>query len=723
MLLSNSSTNTTNSLCYDICPVGTIKSPSGLFCENCPKGYYNNLEGADICKFCLPGSYNNFTGATICQPCPNGTSSFLANSYCFNSPLCPIGQGLNLNGFLCIDCYPGYYKNFTGSSACIKCPAGTYSKPSMLDSCLNCPAGTFNPNTNALDQTWCQKCGIGTYSIEGSSACIYCPAGKFIPDNGIGQYITACINCQAGFSSFNNTCIACPEGKYNPTPGNDCLPCPAGTFNGKTAQISCSQCIEGYFSVSGFTICSICDAGTSSLSGSGSCTKCSVGSYNEIPGGKCIICPAGTYNNKLGSSSLNECISCPPGNRSPSGSISQASCIPCPSGTYLDLDICKECPIGTYNAKLGSFSNQDCLNCPDGASSFKGSNTCFDCDIGTYSNLITSNICVKCPPGTYNSIKARSNCLNCSAGLFNNYSGSTSSDSCKFCNDGESSFQGSSACGDCSFGNGNIDNCDNLRSNSNINMCVYRTLSKECINGIIYFQNSRQIATFEIIFIWLVSFFLILSVIACFYYCKEKEENIIPFINFFLYISDILSDIGFCFGSIYPNKNKLFISLIFILFQPFTFLVLGIYYYSNKKTGYSFFYKVLLAPFYLILYTISSWFKLIRIGLSFADDLLKWIKLDQNNLLEIRIDQAIVMAFTQSIPNLIFQSIFNSSAGQWTTLNILSCFVSIIDILSECHFIISNANKVKQYAPTNTSEMRVFRNAPAITTEMDVSRR
>jgi hypothetical protein len=91
-------------------------------------------------------------------------------------------------------------------------------------------------------------------------------------------------------------------------------------------------------------------------------------------------------------------------------------CVPCLSGAFLnssDSSVirCSNCPAGKYSPALSTT----CYSCPKGrfSASSGGSNSCTECPLGTYSDLISQTSCQLCGMGKYNNLFAGTFCVDC----------------------------------------------------------------------------------------------------------------------------------------------------------------------------------------------------------------------------------------------------------------------------------------------------------------------
>jgi len=152
----------------------------------------------------------------------------------------------------------------TAPAACLK---GWYQDLTGQEDCKACPAGSY-----------CDRQGLIAVSAT-------CPAGFYCPLNQVNKHEFMCLagyTCAAGSS----TATPCPKGKY----------CHLSTLT--------TDCLAGYY-CDEFQTKQPNPAGKTCPRGN----YCAAGSINPTQ------CPVGKYNNKLGSSSLAECLDCPQGKK------------------------------------------------------------------------------------------------------------------------------------------------------------------------------------------------------------------------------------------------------------------------------------------------------------------------------------------------------------------------------------------------------------------------
>ena len=228
-------------------------------------------------------------GARACTDCPAGT------------------YGLD-NG-MCQPCLPGFVANTTSSTVCTACIAGTYA--------------VTLPQPKPL--SYCQECGIGTYSIARATSCTGCPSG-FVANTTSS---TVCTPCQAGTYA-----VTLPQ----PTPANYCKECGVGSYSNAQA-ISCSNCPSGFVAnTTGSSVCTACHAGTYALTHD-YCKECDVGTYSDAQAISCSNCPPGSY----------------------AASTNSTVCDPCPLNSFTDVpgsSRCEPCLAGKVTSSIGQRSCQ-----------------------------------------------------------------------------------------------------------------------------------------------------------------------------------------------------------------------------------------------------------------------------------------------------------------------------------------------------------------------------
>lgn len=246
-----------------LCPRGTYQNREGASnCKKCPAGYFNQYKGAqgiDLCDPCKAGTFSKTRGATsksVCKPCPRGKDSLDGSSRCVSCPAgtvisnCPLMQEFDatLIPGMCLACSFGF--GSTGGAGCVRERAEL--------KCRKCPEGYFSSKRNSKE---CSKCDVTKISTPGSSKCFTCPPGK-----GDGRFREG---------TGNKVCSACTEYQFNDGKDGTCRGCPPGTQgNAKTGSVKCVPCPVGTFNPDVFGQCRSCKPGeNSSATGASSCVQ------------------------------------------------------------------------------------------------------------------------------------------------------------------------------------------------------------------------------------------------------------------------------------------------------------------------------------------------------------------------------------------------------------------------------------------------------------------
>ena len=234
-------------------------------------------------------------------------------------------QGSGFKRTLCGKNWKFIIGNNTDTARYGCCPKGSYmSSPevpfNIIESCQSCPKG-YHGSTIENDETNCQVCPAGTFSVEGASKCCGCDQGtyvKTIDSDDLDEKSDSCPSCNicplGRFSDERNQdkCKSCPKGYYT----NDetlhksrCQGCPVGKYGNKEEQKEekdCEFCNEGRVSqVVGLAkntteeeVCKSCPSGYEKKAGNHiTCSSCEIGSYGALIDdlSKCVKCPAGRY--------------------------------------------------------------------------------------------------------------------------------------------------------------------------------------------------------------------------------------------------------------------------------------------------------------------------------------------------------------------------------------------------------------------------------------------
>lgn len=136
----------------------------------------------------------------------------------------------------------------------------------------------------------------------------------------------------------------------------------------------------------------------------------------------------------------------------------------CGYGSFLQGNLCVQCPIGTFSSIPMALSNLSCLPCGAGTFGSKAGlsacaqcqpgsftpttalSSCSTCGVGYFQSLAGSSGCAGCGAGTYSPVKGLSSCLNCAAGTAQFASLATS---CTVCASSQFSSAGDGSCSAC----------------------------------------------------------------------------------------------------------------------------------------------------------------------------------------------------------------------------------------------------------------------------------
>ena len=397
------------------CPSGKWSDQKGatsmdLFCKNCQAGFYSRNTGApssNSCTKCSSGKASDTSGAsssTFCIECVPGKSSSTGSSQCSE---CAIGKyQANSNQATCLSCIPGQSQNNVGQIQCKQCQAGTYTNVALSTSCVTCDPG----ETSLLGSARCEGCTAG-FAGDG---CVHCLPGWY----------------RSGTMS-SASCAMCPKGWHQPAyEGAGCLPCNLGKSQALEGQSVCNLCsINYYANRSQMSECTSCESGkTQPIAGSASCLSCSAGEYGET----CAQCAIGQYRrgNALDASSCRACL--PGFYQNMNGSSACLPCIPGRVAPGRGSQQCDECPAGKMQTEIEGTT---CIEAPSGTIVNEGGSSTYEIAKGWHATKCdpTTNICTDsapCDSGTIGENPATSNCLSCPAG-WTSYRGSLDCVACE----------------------------------------------------------------------------------------------------------------------------------------------------------------------------------------------------------------------------------------------------------------------------------------------------
>lgn len=246
--------------------------------------------------------------------------------------------------------------------ACTACQVGTYKDTIGSAWCTSCPVNTFSGTVNATSLDMCTACQGNSTSVVGSASKDYC-------------------QCNTGFIHEGEEC-------------DECLP---GTFNPRLAQIACSNCTVGTYSLN--------YAATSNET----CASCSATEYSPEGSPVCQSCPPNSVA-PARSSRIQDCM-CTAGYTGATASL----CEKCAPGKFKDISgnfVCQSCPPNSYTLS-GATNLTDCF-CNAGFTGAYGP-FCVGCAIGKYKAGSNSSACTDCPANTYADRQGMTVCTSCVA--------------------------------------------------------------------------------------------------------------------------------------------------------------------------------------------------------------------------------------------------------------------------------------------------------------------
>lgn len=408
-----------------LCPRGTYQDAvNATSCIKCPKGFFNQYEGAqgiDICKPCPPDTFGNRLGAVSieqCRRCPSGQTSDGGTSNCISCPEGTIVSSCDPrensralgNPTICSACSTGNDIRDGGNvEACFTCFRGRCLAGKRRDlQCRKCPTGEITgPGPNSRECSTCQRPGILILSAEiDTTKCSTCPPGQ----GTNGEESPSCKTCD--FFDINDgrsgECFPCPDGfTGNARRGSThCVPCPRGTF-GKAG--SCMNCRSGENSnVTGARAC--VPDGTPCASNffrnfRGACQMCTRLERYDPMKQACVTCPPNTDSN----GNLDQtCRSCQKGERVyGEGEGNRLGC-DCEIGFFRSLSgRCEKCPAGTYGFQRGR-----CEECSPGFFQPKaGQKKCEVCPSDQVQPRFRQTECVPCPRGLVANVPSQKACV------------------------------------------------------------------------------------------------------------------------------------------------------------------------------------------------------------------------------------------------------------------------------------------------------------------------
>lgn len=277
--------------CREPCSSGTFFNASGSICQNCPVGFYMDVDGHIIaqCKMCEIGKTTLATGSKTMNDCRDECmKGHFYNSSSKTCDLCPKGKYQDeMNKDTCKDCDHERgtleYGSTSTSDCVLVCGLGQYLNDTY-ETCLQCPINTYQDNAEHRSKE-CKACGLneitnatGTSNI---SHCISCHEGTFL-NKSISQ------------------CKRCPKGAFQDQPGQDqCKRCPSGMTTDSDGQSTVSACV------------SYCGKGQYFDPSDKSCKLCMYGTFQESGSHRsltCQKCPSKKTTVKKGTVDSKQCV-------------------------------------------------------------------------------------------------------------------------------------------------------------------------------------------------------------------------------------------------------------------------------------------------------------------------------------------------------------------------------------------------------------------------------
>ncbi|XP_059141386.1 proprotein convertase subtilisin/kexin type 5-like [Physella acuta] len=448
----------TNISCQVYCPSGSEKNGQGQ-CVECYIGYYkdNTIDVFSNCTRCSNQSYVTSGNASISNQ----------NCTVLN---CLEGYKSNYTSHSCVPCPKGTYQDKKYQNSCIECPLNhstRFTNSTKFSDCETyCPSGQEKVNGT------CVPCQQGLYKDNDQDlfmSCDLCPPELITPSTASTSKQNCTLgNCSAGYYINGTGCSPCPKGQYQELRWQyNCSQCPPNRDTESIAASSLSHCLlncsAGYENKNGSDICSQCDVGHyKDAPGATTCKPCApdlgannitispspgatdkkncsklvcVAGYYPSEGKTCLPCSYGTYQPTRWQ---DQCLHCDGGYTTYTlGSIHKEDCqLNCSVGQGLYNGTCRNCSIGFYNDKQDP-SVRDCKQCPpsfitetEGATSVSMC-TIVNCDkLGQYRDVAT-NTCVDCPVGTFQDLIRQTSCKTCPGGTTTQFTGSVSQTDCK----------------------------------------------------------------------------------------------------------------------------------------------------------------------------------------------------------------------------------------------------------------------------------------------------
>ncbi|KAK3584839.1 hypothetical protein CHS0354_005697 [Potamilus streckersoni] len=460
-------------------------STSSCVIPRCKAGQH--VTTGKTCGYCLVDSYqpiNEPNSSVNCTPCPDSTGTKYMGSTdqmdCI--PFCPEGQQFDNSTKKCVNCSMGYYKPKEHRfDACFQCRENYTTNGDGQTSNISCSIRDCPKGTNIRGEN-CDPCPYAMYQdYPLQNSCIPCGPNLNTSNTGAVSKNDCTIWCGPGQEGSTN-CTLCSEDKFKSTAGYgqcvscdpdkdytasmnrtvcDVLYCRKGYYRNNTSCVPCAA--ETYKPVRGNTECMKCPAGNTSMDGGIDCPvlHCVPGKTLDMKIQMCVECPKGTWKSKAGNMS---CTPCDPNRTTASiGANSSDMCDTevCGAGQYRNSSNktgCENCPLNTYQDGIGQI---DCIPCGGHNITLSaGSNASTDCVslcvAGEQYNDSTRK-CDKCPRGFYKATDGNiqnRKCVPCPSGKTTVTTGSSSLEDCKLaiCHPGSYRPEGNTSCSVCPIG-------------------------------------------------------------------------------------------------------------------------------------------------------------------------------------------------------------------------------------------------------------------------------
>lgn len=369
---------------------------------------------------CPAGQFKESNSIGNCEDCPYGSSTIY-----------PFTGSSSRYDCRCLDGFKRVFKEITPISqfnfTCDECGRNfyrSYSDPSFDNNDTYCKPCPENMTTPTATSSFCY-CIPGLYYDFNQSRCLECPMDSYC-DKGI-QYFCPMYSRSPPMSSRRKQCICESATHYGNLEMDDsqCFPLKPG-FECPAASVTCKCALNWTLKVA-----------ADNPSQTRCETPCVRGQYARLDPSnhavlECVKCPKGKYSSEFQALSNTSCVSCPPlmtTQSAGSANVSDCSCSDRNSSATAKDD-CSSCKQGFYYDP----TNDACVQCPSGLSSFQGSTgiqSCFLCPMGQRTVALRENAfaCEPCPLGFF-SMSVGTKCTICPKGYTTLNVGSVSSLAC-----------------------------------------------------------------------------------------------------------------------------------------------------------------------------------------------------------------------------------------------------------------------------------------------------